>query len=162
MDVGSVFRKDVTESLFWCWLSQSGEQGRGLGWKLTEPALSFLEGGLRHCVCCWPSWGSVCGAWGLRPLSPGQSAHVCTWGRGELRMTGLWMREAHGWMLVSYLFLWDLSNTEKVLYKCPFSFQNAPKALSRNTVHDFMPYKKWWLLLIKYYQAHCLPSTVAA
>ena len=93
-------------------------------------------------------------------LSPGQSAHVCTWGRGELRMTGLWMREARGWMLVSYLFLWDLSNTEKVLYKCPFSFQNAPKALSRNTLHDFMPYKKWWLLLIKYYQAHCLPSIV--
>ena len=28
-------------------------------------------------------------------------------------MTGLWMREARGWMLVSYVFLWDLSNTEK-------------------------------------------------
>lgn len=51
--------------------------------------------------------------------------------------------ESRGWVLASSLFPWDLSNTEKVLYKRPFSFQNAPKAPPRNTSHDFMPYNKW-------------------
>lgn len=126
--MGSIFWKGVTESLSWCWLSaQSGGQGRGLGWKLAGPSFTFFEGGL-GIVCAAGHPEAVCverGDWG--PCHWGR-VHTCVLeGGGEVGMTGLWVSTAGCWPLLYFLGT-PFPNTEKVLYKRPFSFQNAPKA----------------------------------
>lgn len=153
------FAGRTEQSLSWCW--QSGEQGHGLGWKLTELSLTFFEGsrvfvfGVGHpevmCVDLG-DWGSC---------HQGR-VHTCVHeGGARWKWQGCgWERPVAGcWSLV-YFFGTFL--TQRLLCKCPFSFQNAPKAPSRNTFPDFVPYNKWWLLLTKYCQAYCLSSTVSA